>query len=132
MFRTAGSRDPGANEADWNKSWAGRPGKSIVAALRSGGITNNTYMSATLSRSFFVISISSLPAFQEGSCERSSALMARQPFAWPRFRGQPPEPAGSRRKARGVDGESARRATMVSGHYAANVTAFLLILFSPL
>jgi hypothetical protein len=24
------------------QSWAGRPGKSIVAALRSGGITNNT------------------------------------------------------------------------------------------
>jgi hypothetical protein len=41
---------------------------------------------------------------------------------------------GARRvapKARGVDGESARRATMVPGHYAANVTAFLLILFSP-
>jgi tetratricopeptide (TPR) repeat protein len=28
---------------------------------------------------------------------------------------------------KGVDGESARRATMVPGHYAANVTAFLLI-----
>jgi hypothetical protein len=29
--------------------------------------------------------------------------------------GQPPEPGGSRRKARGVDGESARQATMVPG-----------------
>ena len=37
-------------------------------------------------------------------------------FAWPRFRGKPLEPEGSRRKARGVDGESARRATIVSGH----------------
>src|ERR1700751_5073431 len=35
---------------------------------------------------------------------------------------QPPEPGGSRRKARGVDGESACRATMVSGHYAATRT----------
>jgi len=30
------------------------------------------------------------------------------PFAWPRRAVKPPEPAGSRRKARGVDGESAR------------------------
>jgi hypothetical protein len=44
--------------------------------------------------------------------------------------GQPPEPGGSRRKARGVDGESACRATMASGHYAANVTA-LYVLFDP-
>jgi hypothetical protein len=36
---------------------------------------------------------------------------------------------GARRVA--PEGESARRATMVAGHYAANVTAFLLILFSP-
>jgi hypothetical protein len=32
-----------------------------------------------------------------------------------RAEGQPPEPEGSPRKARGVDGESACRATMVSG-----------------
>ena len=82
-----------------------------------------------MSRGFFAISISSLSAFQEGSRERSSALMARQALCWPRFRGQPPEPAGSRRKARGVDGESARRATIIAGHYAANITALLLILF---
>ena len=36
--------------------------------------------------------------------------------------GQSPRPGGSRRKARGVDGESACRATMVSGHYAATRT----------
>src|SRR5215471_158180 len=89
-----------------------------------------TYMRATLSRSFFVISISSLPAFQEGLVQAQFCIDGTAgPFAWPRFRGQPPEPAGSRRKARGVDGESARRATMVSGHYAANLTALLLILF---
>jgi hypothetical protein len=44
-------------------------------------------------------------------------------------RSTPVSPEGLRRKARGVDGESARRATMVSGHFAAYVTAFLLILF---
>ena len=43
--------------------------------------------------------------------------------------GQPPRPAGSRRKARGVDGESACRATMCPSHYAANISAVLLILF---
>src|SRR5215469_9095071 len=80
------------------------------------------------SRSAFLF----LPTFQEGSCERSSALMARQALCLAALSGQPPEPAGSRRKARGVDGESARRATMVCGHYAANVTVFLLILFPPL
>src|SRR5215472_6511870 len=56
--------------------------------------------------------------------------MARQAALLGRERSTP----GARRvapKARGVDGESARRATMVPGHYAANVTAFLLILFSP-
>ena len=52
-------------------------------------------------------------------------------FAWPCSRGQPPKPGGSRRKARGVDGESARRATIVAGHYAANVTDLPLILFPP-
>ena len=34
-----------ANEADWNKSWAGRPGKSIVAALRSGGSPTTLHLS---------------------------------------------------------------------------------------
>src|SRR5215471_17056831 len=51
-----------------------------------------------------------------GSCQRSSALMARQtPLLGRAFAVNPRSPKG-RRKARGVDGESARRATMVSGH----------------
>ena len=74
-----------------------------------------------MSRSFFAINISSLPAFQAGSCERGSALMGTAvPFAWAAPSGQPPKPGGSRRKARGVDGESACQATMVPGHYTAN------------
>src|ERR1700751_3385231 len=68
--------------------------------------------------------------FREGSRELSSTLMARQALCLAALSGQPPEPGGSRRKARGVDGESACRATMASGHYAANVTA-LYVLFDP-
>src|ERR1700726_52164 len=66
-----------------------------------------------------------------GSRKRSSAFdgTAGSP-SLAALSGQPPEPGGSRRKARGVDGKSARRATMVSGHYAANVTA-LYVLFDP-
>jgi hypothetical protein len=55
----------------------------------------------------------------ERARERSSALMARQALCLAALSGHPPEPGGSRRKARGVDSESACRATMVSGHYAA-------------
>ena len=51
-----------------------------------------------MSRSFFAISISSHPTFQEGSCERSSALMARQAVCLAALSGQPPMPAASRRK----------------------------------
>jgi len=47
--------------------------------------------------------------------------MARRLLCLAALSGQPPEPGGARRKARGVDGESARRATIVSGHYAAYV-----------
>jgi hypothetical protein len=65
-----------------------------------------------------------------GSRERSSALMGMaDSLCLAALSGQPPKPAGSRRKARGVDGESARRATMCPSHYAANISAFLLILF---
>src|SRR4029077_8659226 len=46
------------------------------------------------------------------SRERKSALMARTAPCLAAMRGQPPEPGGSRRKARGVDGESACQATM--------------------
>ena len=64
---------------------------------------------------FFLLSVS------RGSRGRKSALMARRLLCLAALSGQPPEPGGSRRKARGVDGESARRATIVSGHYAAYV-----------
>ena len=57
-----------------------------------------------------------------GSRERKSALMARTAPCLGAMSGQPPEPGGSRRKARGVDGESARRATIVvRPYYAAYV-----------
>jgi hypothetical protein len=47
------------------------------------------------------------------SRERSSALMANgRLICLAALSGQPPEPGGSRRKARGVDGGSARRATI--------------------
>jgi hypothetical protein len=62
-----------------------------------------------------------------GSRKRSSALMARRASLLGRAERSTPGARRSRRKARGVDGESACRATMVSGHYAANVTAFFLI-----
>ena len=69
------------------------------------------------SRSTFLLFL----RFERSSRERNSALMARQALCLAALSGQPPEPGGSRRKARGVDGESARRATIVSGHYAAYV-----------
>src|SRR5215831_12543924 len=88
-------------------------------------------MRLRVSRVFFVLNIS-LASFGFKRLTRAQVCIDGTAgcFAWPRSRGQPPKPGGSRRKARGVDGESARRATMVPGHYAANVTAFLLILFS--
>jgi hypothetical protein len=60
--------------------------------------------------------------------------MARTAPCLAAMSGQPPEPGGSRRKARGVDGESACQATIVPGHYAANVTAFCVAVdpLSPL
>src|SRR5215831_6908980 len=114
---------------------APRPAARSFLRRPPGSMKSNTtaYMRATLSRSFFAISISS-PSYVSRGFGRAQFCIDGTvgPFAWPRFRGQPPEPAGSRRKARGVDGESARRATIIAGHYAATVTAFLLILFSPL
>src|ERR1700726_255215 len=64
-----------------------------------------------------------------GSRKRSSAFdgTAGSPCL-AALSGQPPEPGGSRRKARGVDGESACRATMVSGHYACKCNC---VLFDP-
>ena len=48
---------------------------------------------------FFLLPVS------RGSRERKSALMARGLLCLAALSGQPPEPGGSRRKARGVDGE---------------------------
>src|ERR1700741_5627773 len=61
---------------------------------------------------------------REGSRELSSTLMARQALCLAALSGHPPEPGGSRRKARGVDGESARRATIRPGHYDAAMYVF--------
>src|SRR6516162_1551811 len=71
------------------------------------------------SRKFFEINIFSFPRFKRlASRERSSALMAHgRLICLAALSGQPPEPGGSRRKARGVDGGSARRATIRPGHY---------------
>jgi hypothetical protein len=81
-------------------------------------------------KKFFEINIFSFPAFQEASRERSSALMAHgRLFCLAALSGQPPEPGGSRRKARGVDGGSAHRATIRPGHYDVANVRFLLILF---
>ena len=64
------------------------------------------------------------------SRERSSALMAHgRLICLAALSGQPPKPAGSRWKARGVDGGSARRATIRPGHYDVANVRFLLILF---
>ena len=68
-----------------------------------------TYMRLRGSRSFREKHFFKRPA----SRERSSALMAHgRLICLAALSGQPPEPGGSRRKARGVDGGSARRATI--------------------
>ena len=84
-------------------------------------------------KKFFAINISSLPSFKRGSCERSSALMARQTPLLGRAERSTPKARRVAPKARGVDGESARRATMVSGHYACKrKCVFFDSPFSPL
>jgi len=84
-----------------------------------------------VSRSFFAINISSLPTFQAGSCERSSALMHGSPLCLAAPSSQPPKPGGSRRKARGVDGESACQADNGVGPLHCKLTALLLISLFP-
>src|ERR1700746_3457659 len=61
--------------------------------------------------------------FREGSRELSSTLMARQALCLAALSGQPPGPGGAARKGAGVGGQKRAKATMVSRHYAANVTA---------
>jgi hypothetical protein len=73
------------------------------------------------------------PFVSRGSRERKSALMTWTTPCLAAMSGQPPEPGGSRRKARGVDGESACQATMVPVPlHATNVTAFSTLLLIPL
>ena len=102
-----------------------------IGSARSG---TTAYMRLRGSRKFFEINIFSFPRFNRlASRERSSALMAHgRLICLAALSGQPPEPGGSRRKARGVDGESACRATMMPGHYAANVIAFCVAVDPPL
>jgi len=59
---------------------ASRPAARSFRRPPLGSTKSNTtaYMRPRVSRVFFAISISSLPTFQDGSRERSSALMARQ------------------------------------------------------
>ena len=80
-----------------------------------------------MSRSVFAINISSFP-FREARASAVLHLMARQASLLGRAERSPPEPGGSRRKARGVDGESARRATIVSGHITLHTYFAFLIL----
>jgi len=100
---------------------------SMTAPIASGGSVGRvgfapTYMRASRVKTFFSRTTFLLFVSFKGSLRgRSSALMARRPRCLAALSGQSPEPGGSRRKARGVDGESACRATMVSGHYAATV-----------
>ena len=77
-------------------------------------------------KKFFEINIFSFPRFKRlASRERSSALMAHgRLICLAALSGQPPEPGGSRRKARGIDGGSARRATIRPGHYDAAMYVF--------
>jgi hypothetical protein len=86
-------------------------------------------------KGFFVINIfSSFLTVSRGSRERKSALMAWAVPLLGRAERSTPGARRSRRKARGVDGESACQATMMPGHYAANVTAFCVAVdpLSPL
>jgi hypothetical protein len=59
------------------------------------------------------------PSPQRTSCDpaRAKALLAvdgdDSPFAWAALSGHPPKPEGSRLLARGVDGDSARQATIL-------------------
>jgi hypothetical protein len=46
-------------------------------------------------------------------------------------RSNPRSPEGRAGRREGLTAKSARRATIVSGHYAANVTAFLLLILFP-
>ena len=108
------------------------PSRHIATPRKFGRL----YEAPRVKRLFVINIFSSSLLVSRGSRERGSALMAWQSPCLAALSGQPPEPGGSRRKARGVDGESACQATMMSpGHYAAaNVKAFCVAVdpLSPL
>src|ERR1700736_5525331 len=62
-----------------------------------------------------------LTSVQEAHASASLHWWRARPRAWPRGAVTPRRPEG-RAGARGIDGEGACQATMVPGHYAANVT----------
>jgi hypothetical protein len=103
-----------------------KPRSRMDPPPRSSPPMRMTYMRLRGSRKFFEINIFSFPRFKRlASRERSSALMAHgRLICLAALSGQPPEPGGSRRKARGVDGGSARRATIRPGHYDAAMYVF--------
>ena len=103
-----------------------RTGASYPWIVESTAMVNHLYEAPRVKRLFVINIFSSSLLVSRGSRERGSALMAWQSPCLAALSGQPPEPGGSRRKARGVDGESACQATMMSpGHYAANVNCVL-------
>ena len=75
-----------------------------------------------------VKSASSLLSFQRGCLQAKFLHSGRDgPFAWPRRAVKPQRPRGLRRQAQGLDGASARRATI--GHRANSSLAELLSTF---
>jgi hypothetical protein len=103
---------------------------AFIAAIRDGRPTQATFDDGLYEASR-VKKFSRKNIVSGGSRrERSPALMAHgRLICLAALSGQPPEPGGSRRKARGVDGGSARRATIRPGHYDVANVRFLLILF---
>jgi hypothetical protein len=74
-----------------------------------------------VSRSVFAINISSLPTFQAGSSERSSALMGTTvPFAWPRRAVTPQSPKGRAGRREGLTANARAKPQWCRGYYTAN------------
>ena len=86
-----------------------------------------------MSRRFFAINISSLRKFQREFARAQFCIDGTPvPLLGRAERSIPPEPGGSRRKARGLTAKARAERQWVSGRYAATRSAFLLILFPPL
>ena len=86
--------------------------------------TENLYEASRVKR-FFAINISSFPTFQEGSRERSSALMARQALCLAALsRSTPGARRGRAGRREGLTAKARAELQWSPGQYAANVTAF--------